>query len=131
MKLRFGRIIIAAFSAELLAIFTLVVFVFLFNPTSAESAQDFALRIGLLAGPVAGFFFTFLAAWWVAYPLKEQELLHGIVTGVAVALLDIAMLIASNAEFTPVFIVSNIGRVIAGTAGGWLATRSTRAPTTS
>lgn len=123
MKLRIGRVLIGAIAAEALAILTLVVIVFLFSPTSAESPQDFATRIGFVAGPVAGFVLTLLAAWWVARPLGENRLLHGIATGVVVALLDISMLVASDANFTPIFIVSNVGRVFAGTVGGWLASR--------
>jgi hypothetical protein len=48
---------------------------------------------------------------------------NGLVLGLAVAGIDIGLLVVSGAAFQPIFALSNIGRVIAGSAGGWIARR--------
>lgn len=129
MNFRIGRILLAAFGAEVMAILALVLIVFLFGPSDPDGAQDYAMRMGYWTGPIAGFLFTLLAAWWVARSLADGQLMHGIATGVAVAVIDIAILVASGTEFAPIFVISNTGRVIAGGIGGWLSSRAARSPT--
>lgn len=123
MKIKLGRILLAAVTAEVLAILALVVIVFIFGPPDPAEAQAYAERLGLWVGPIAGFVTCLLAGWWVAKILNDGHLLHGLLLGFAVALIDIALLFASGEPFMLIFAASNIGRVIAGGLGGWLASK--------
>ena len=123
MRIRIGRILVFAILAEILAVLTLVVIVALFGPSDPAAAQAYAERIGLWVGPIAGFLFTLAGGWWIARRLANSQVLNGFVLGVAVALIDISILLLSGAEFLPIFAISNIGRVIAGALGGWLASQ--------
>ena len=123
MRIRIGRILAVAILAEILAVLTLVVIVALFGPSEPTAAQAYAERIGFWVGPIAGFIFTLIGGWWVAKSLANSRLLNGFVLGVIVASIDISILVLSGAEFMPVFVISNIGRIIAGSLGGWLAGR--------
>lgn len=124
MKLRYGRVVIAAIGSEVMAVVALIVIVVTFGPSEPAAVQYYAARLGLWVGPTAGFLFTLLAAWWVARPLQQRQVLHGMLTGVATAFIDIAILVAGSTEFQWIFVASNAGRIIAGCAGGWLALRS-------
>ena len=123
MRIRPGRILIFEILAEILAVLTLVVIVALFGPSEPEAAQDYAERLGILVGPIAGFLFTLAGGWWIARRLAHSQVLNGLVLGMVVAIIDISILVLSGTEFQPVFAISNIGRIIAGTLGGWLASR--------
>lgn len=122
MEIAFVRIIIAAVVVEVLAIVTLVVIVAVRGPKESEAAQAYAERLGRVVGPVAGFVLTLIGGWWVAQGVAEGQLLHGGLTGVAVAAIDIAILLLSRAKFETILAVSNVGRVVAGLIGGALAT---------
>ncbi|NNG17838.1 MAG: hypothetical protein HKM89_15290 [Gemmatimonadales bacterium] len=124
MQIRFGRIIVAAIAVEVLAVLALILLVVVFGPSDPTAAEAYAERLGFWVGPIAGFVFCLLGGWWVAKGLSASHVLNGLVLGVTVAVIDIVILLASGAEFHPVFAVSNIGRVVAGTIGGWLAGRS-------
>ena len=123
MRIRIGRILAVAILAEILAVLTLVVIVTLFGPSEQAAAQAYAERLGFWVGPIAGFLFTLIGGWWVARSLANSRLLNGFVLGVVVAGIDISILVLSGADFMPVFAISNIGRIIAGSLGGWLAGR--------
>ena len=123
MHIRPGRILVVAILAETLAVLTLVLAVALFGPSEPSAAQAYAERIGLWVGPIAGFLFTMAGGWWVAKNLANSQVRSGFVLGVVVAIIDISILLLSGAEFLPIFAISNIGRVIAGSLGGWLASR--------
>ncbi len=119
-----GAIAIAAIAAEILAIVALVLIVALVGPAEPEAAQAYAERLGYWVGPIGGFAACVLAGWWVARGLAAAHILNGFILGAAVAAIDGSILVASGAAFEPVFAISNIGRVIAGSIGGWLASRS-------
>ena len=123
MRIRIGRILGFAILAEVLAVLTLVLIVALFGPSDPAEAQAYAERIGLWVGPIAGFLFTLAGGWWIARSLVNSQVLNGLVLGVVVAIIDISILLLSGAEFLPIFAISNIGRVIAGSLGGLLASR--------
>ena len=105
---------------------TLVLLVALLGPSDQAAAQAYAERLGYWVGPIAGFVFCLLGGWWVAKGLSGAHVLNGLILGAAVAAIDLAILLVSGAEFHPVFAVSNIGRVVAGSLGGSLAGRSGR-----
>ena len=123
MRIRIGRILVFAILAEILAVLTLVLIVALFGPPDPAAAQAYAERTGFWVGPLAGFAFTLMGGWWIARSLTNSQVLNGFALGVVVALIDISILVMSGAEFLPVFVYSNVGRIIAGSLGGWLAGR--------
>ena len=127
MRIRIGRILIAALLAEFLAVLVLVLIVAVAGPSEPAAAQAYAARLGYWVGPIAGFLFTMAGGWWVAKNLDEAHVLNGFVLGVAVAAIDVSILVLSGSGFKLIFAISNIGRVIAGTIGGWIAGRYRRA----
>ena len=129
MRIRVGRIIVFALLAEFLAVLALVLIVAVFGPADPDAAAAYAQQLGNWVGPIGGFVFTLLAAWWVARRLTDAQLLHGFLVGVAVAAIDVAILVLSAAEFQWLFVASNVGRIVAGTLGGWLAPSAANAQT--
>lgn len=123
MNIRIERILPTAFIVEALTVATLILVVALFGPAEQDAAQAYAKQLGFYIGPIGGFIFCLLGAWWVARKLTHAHILNGFILGLAVAIIDISILLASGPEFHPLFIISNIGRVVAGTLGGWFATQ--------
>ena len=123
MQIRINRIVIAAVAAEVLAVLALVLLVALFGPSDVAAAQAYAERLGYWVGPLAGFGFCLLGGFWVARGLHTAQVPNGFALGLVVAGIDIGILVVSGAAFQPIFAVSNIGRVIAGSVGGWIARR--------
>jgi hypothetical protein len=123
MKIRAGRIVIAALATEVVAILALFAIVALFGPNETTAAQQFAERIGFWFGPASGFVLCIGAAFWVTKGLTSGHVYQGVLLGIAAAAIDIILLVASGASFQPVFAISNAGRVGAGAIGGWLASR--------
>jgi hypothetical protein len=121
MQLRVGRIIIAAIAAPALTILSLVLVVALFGPADQAGAEAYAERLGYWVGPIGGFLFCLLGGIWVARGLRASRVLNGFVLGLVVAGIDVAILIAMGATFEPIFAISDIGKVIAGSLGGWIA----------
>jgi hypothetical protein len=122
--IRFGRITLATIAGELTPILLLVVVVLAYETRGVDAVtrQAFAERVGIWLGPIAGaiatFGFGFLAARGT-----DRPLLHGTIVGVAVALLDAAIIVASGATFMPVFAASWAGKILAGVVAGMLASR--------
>ena len=83
-------------------------------------------RLALWTGPAAGFLFCLLGAMWVLRGASAGHERNGLVLGIAVALVDLALLIASGAPFGALMIASVAGRIAGGYCGGLLAKR--RAP---
>ena len=125
MKNRWVRLIVAALLTELLTIVTLVIAVAVFGPSDSQEAQAFAQRHGYWIGPLAGFVFTAVGGWFVARAFDDNFLVNGFLLGLLVALIDVSIIVASGSSFDPIFVVSNIGRLIAGTLGGLFASRPT------
>ncbi len=124
MSVKVGRILIVAVAAEVAAVLILVLAVAIFGPRDPEGAAQYAQSLGMWLGPIAGFVMCVIGGWFVSKNLAEKHVLNGFVLGAAVAAIDVTILVAGGAEFQMVFVVSNIGRVVAGTLGGWLASRS-------
>jgi len=123
MKLRGGRILIAAIAAEVLSIFALVVLVIIFGPSDTAAAQTYAERLGFWVGPISGFLLCVGGGYWAGQGLTSRSVENGFAVGVVSALLDVTTVLVLGAQFQPIFVISNAGRVIAGTLGGWLAWR--------
>ncbi len=123
MRLWVGRIVMAAVAAEVLGVFALVVLVVLSGPDDQSQTQQFAERLGAWVGPLSGFLLCLLGGYWVARN-SGNPIRNGLCMGVAAALLDLAVALAIGATFAPLLFLSNAGRVIGGTVGGYIASRS-------
>lgn len=121
MNIRFGPVAIAAILAEILGILSLVLLVVAFRPSDQTEVQAFAERLGFYVGPISGFLFCLAGGYWVARRASSSFLANGLATGVAAAVLDILIAAVAGAPFHWILIVSNAGRIIAGTIGGLLA----------
>lgn len=121
MAIRTGRVVIAAIAAEVLAIVGLICIVAVWGPSEPDAARAFAQRVGFWFGPAAGFGLCLAAGWLVSRPLAQHQMLNGFALGATVAAIDAALILASAAPFHAIFVASNIGRMLAGTLGGWLA----------
>ena len=125
VSLRFGRIAIAAIVAEVIGVLALVVLVSIFGPSGGfAAAQPFAERLGSWVGPISGFLLCLLGGYWVARGAAPSYIQNGVGVGLAGAALDIGTAIALGAQFAPLLVFSNVGRVVGGTIGGWLAAGS-------
>jgi hypothetical protein len=122
------RIMLAAVVAEVVPILLLVLIVVVYgfvrqadSPTPAE----FAPRAGNWVGPIGGFLATLFAAWFVARRAAAQPITHGLAVGIGAAILDIILgiLLSGGEAAYAVFFLSNVGRITAGLAGGFLAAR--------
>jgi hypothetical protein len=126
MRIKAGRIAVAVLAAEIIGVFVLVVVVMVFGPKDGAEARTYAESLGLWVGPICGFTLCLAGAWWVAKPLSRAHVANGFVLGVAAATLDVLLLVVAGTPFKAVYAISNVGRVVAGTLGGWLALRRHR-----
>ena len=126
MSIRAGRIVIAAVATEVIAILGLIAVVASFGPNEMAAAQQFAERVGFWFGPLSAFVLCIAAAFWVTKGLAAGHVYQGALVGVAAALVDTILLVLSAAPFQPMFVLSNLGRVLAGAIGGLLASRTRR-----
>ena len=114
-----GRLAVAVIAAEAVPILVLVAVVALFGPSNQVDATAFAERAGQWVGPIAGSICTFAAAAWVTRARDGWSgATLGLLVGVLVAAIDVALLIAAGAAFQWLFLASNGLRVVAGTIGG-------------
>ncbi len=123
MKIRFGHIILAAIGVEVLAIVVLISIVAVFGPSNQAAAEEYAQKMGYWVGPIAGIVLCAVGGWWVAKEMHSSQVLNGFLVGCVVATIDASMLSMAGVEFQTIFVVSNVGKVIAGGVGGWLAAR--------
>ncbi len=126
MQLRFGRIAIAAIAAEVLGLASLILIVIVFGPAEEAAAQEYAERLGYWVGPISGFVFCWLGGFWVARGLDKSHISNGLVLGLVAAAIDLGIYVGIGGGFEAIIVVSNVGRVVAGTVGGWLAGRSSQ-----
>ena len=126
MSLRVGRLFVATPITELLAIVGMLV------PALAQfamlkatvTARMFEMQAtALWSAPVAGFLFCLLGGWWVARGASVAHERNGVVLGAAVAVIDLALLIVSDAPFGVLMASSAVSRVAGGYCGGMIAKR--------
>ena len=116
-SIRWGRVVLGGFLAELILVVLVIPIRVLGGPESA---------VTLVA--VAGSFFVFVpVAWWLCRSLA-RPVLHGALMGVAAAL--IYTLLAVIGQFAPdaqpiplIYYVAHVLKVAGGAAGGWFAVR--------
>ena len=131
MSLRIRRLALAAPFAELVAVamLTAVLPALLASGGGTLVYQIMqAQRLALWVAAIGGFLVCALAGWWVARLAPDAER-NGLALGVIVAVLDLALLIVSGAPFGALMLLSAIGRIAGGYAGGWWAGRRLSAPT--
>ena len=80
-------------------------------------------RLGRWVGPIGGTLCSFLAAFFVARPLTSGRITNGVAVGFFLAVLDVVLLVASQAPFQWLFVVSNLGKILAGYIGGVASSR--------
>jgi hypothetical protein len=122
--IRIGRIALATIAGELTPILLLVLVVLVYETRGVDpqTRQAFAERVGMWLGPIVGAIATFGFGFWAARG-TDRPLLHGTLVGIAVALLDAVLTMATGAKFIPLFAASWTGRLLAGVAAGLLAAR--------
>lgn len=117
-SIRWGRIVLGAFLAELI----LVVFVI---PIRALGGPESAVTVVA----VAGSFLVFVpVAWWL-FRSAPKPVLHGALMGVAAALMY-TLLVLVGQYFAPdsppipfIYYVAHVLKVAGGAVGGWFALR--------
>ena len=122
--IRIGRVTLATICSELAPILLLVVVVLIYETQGVDpqTRQAFAERVGMWLGPIAGAIATFGFALWAARG-TDRPRLHGTLVGVAVAVLDAVLTLATGAAFIPLFAASWMGRIVAGVTAGLIAAR--------
>ena len=128
---RFAHLVGLAVLIEAGAVLVLVVVVAVFGPSDPEGAQAFARRLGDWVGPIAGFVLCFGGGWFVSRRLTSGHVPRGLLLGALVAAIDIAILMASGSAFRWLFVVSNLGRLVASSLGGLVASRRLPVPQSS
>ncbi|MEO5722298.1 MAG: hypothetical protein ABIR71_12620 [Chthoniobacterales bacterium] len=91
-----------------------------------NEAQAYAEKLGRWVGPIGGAVFSFIGAFWIGRSVAGGRLAQGTLFGILVALVHVALLVAMQAPFQWLFVRSDAGKVAAGIAGGWCASRSRR-----
>jgi len=132
MRLPILWIVGLAIMVETTAIAILAVLVAIFGPhgpgaSESGAVQAFAEHLGQFVGPIASAVLCFLGAWWLARRAKQREVLCGFLLGAACVTIDLATLFPLGGKFGWLIAVSNTGRLIAGTLGGYVGSR-TRMP---
>jgi hypothetical protein len=130
MTLRVRRLIVAAPITELLAVLGMLVpGAILFGSLDATTTGRMVevQRLAVWTAPAAGFVFCLLGGWWVARRASNAHERNGLALGVAVALIELALLIASDAPFGLLFVSAIASRIAGGYSGGLLAKRRARA----
>jgi hypothetical protein len=113
-----ARLAFAGLAAEAIPILLLIGMVALFGPREPVAAQAYAEKMGRWVGPIAGTLACLAGARWAS---RDRPLFQGATVGLIAAAIDIALLVVSGAAFQWLFVLSNLGRVLAGLAGGALA----------
>ena len=121
MQVRWGRLVVGSVIAELTVIALLAVVVVIIGPHAPLADQVFAQNLGRWVGPIGGALVTFLGTLVIARPLSTDQVAHGLLLGGLLALLDITILVASRAPFEWIFVVSNLGKIVAGYLGAVIA----------
>jgi hypothetical protein len=124
---RWKRVAVAVLAGEMIPIVTLIAVVAVYGAfiraPGGESPEAFAERAGAWVGPVIGATCAFLLSQWAGHE-AARAVAQGALIGLSLAVVDVALLVASGAPFRPLFLYSNLGKIIAGTLGGLSAHRS-------
>ncbi len=125
--IRWGRIILAAFLAEVGVILIIGAVIlthrFWVAPSQSEAeARAFGEIAGYYAGPAGAALMTFLFVLWAGRKLNSDFVLHGVLIGVAGVLLTAGFIVVAKPEHRLMYVISYLLRIAAGYLGGvWVA----------
>ena len=132
-KFRWIRVLVAIVIAELLPILILVTIVAVYGAVSDQTQPDaitpeeFAPIAGNWVGPIGGFVATMLLSWWAGRVTPARGLSYGIAVGAGTALLDLSLALSmGGSAMLALLILSNCGRIVAGSLGGFVASLQLR-----
>jgi hypothetical protein len=126
MVLPFRRLLIAVPLSELLALTGMIApatITFMTLDATVTARITEMQSVALWAAPVAGFLFCLLGGWWVARGAVAGHERDGATLGIAVALIELVLLIASGAPFGVLYVTSIASRIAGGYCGGLIAKR--------
>jgi putative membrane protein (TIGR04086 family) len=120
-SIRWRRVLLAGFLAEVALIVVAVPLFFLPNSQTA-------LNLGV---PPASFAVLVLFGWWAARGAPRSRVLNGMLAGLAGVLLYLCLGVVSAlathrdpwASLTPAYILAHLLKLAGGAVGGWLAGR--------
>ncbi len=118
MRIRWLKLILTASVAEIAAVLLLICLVAVFGPNSEEAAQAYAVKLGWWVGPIAGALFSFIGAVWISRSVADGYVEHGALLGVLLTLVDVFLLVSMRTPFQWLFVISNVGKILAGILGG-------------
>jgi hypothetical protein len=120
-SIRWGRVVLGGFVAELILFLAVIPIYALGGPQSAVTVVA-----------VAGSFLVFLpVAWWLCRPVM-QPILHGSLMGAAAAAMYLLIqggtaLFVADAPAVPfIYYVAHVLKLAGGATGGWLAQQQRR-----
>jgi hypothetical protein len=129
-KFRWRRVLVAIFFAELLPILLLVaivmVYAFVSDQTQSDSMnpEEFAPIAGNWVGPIGGFFATMCLSIWAAWVVPKRAFSYGLAVGAGTAMLDFSLaVLVGGLAISPLLVLSNCGRILAGFLGGLVVSR--------
>jgi hypothetical protein len=119
--IRWLRVLLAGFLAEVALIAVAVPLYFLPNP---QTVLNFAI-------PPASFVVLVAFGWWAARGAPRSHILNGFLAGLAGVLLYLCLAIGGAAathrdlwaSMTPAYLLAHILKLAGGAVGGWLAGR--------
>ncbi|MBK0403259.1 TIGR04086 family membrane protein [Adhaeribacter sp. BT258] len=125
--IRLLRVAIAALIAELIPLIVLVaaitIYGYLMPGLDKSVYETFATQAAAYIGPVAGTLATLGMAFWAARKPENRRWLHGLLTGILVVILDLAIFATPKADFDLNDGLVLLAKFAAGLLGGYLAQR--------
>ena len=119
-SLRWGRIVLGGFLAELLLIIAVI-------PVYATEAGQTVLNVVAVAGSFVAFV---PVAWWLGRAIP-RPVLHGVLMGAFAAAVYTLMFFGgrwfdpSAPPMPAIYYLGHLLKLVGGATGGWLATRAT------
>ena len=123
-----GRVILGIIASEALPVLALVLVVGVYSAmrrADSPTPEEFAPIAGEWVGPIGGFLATLFFSRWAASRATVRPIAHGAAVGLGTAILDVSIgiMLGGAGAILLVFVVSNVGRIVAGFLGGWLGAR--------
>ncbi len=125
---RILRVLMAALMAEFIPLIILVAVLTVWGVSAAPGQgqavyEAFARQAGEYINPIVGPLAALAFGFWAARKPWHNHVLHGFLTGLLVAILDIIIMVLTSAEFDAIDIITLLAKIAAGTIGGYLAKR--------
>jgi len=124
MNIKYLQLVVAAFTIEIISVLVLAILIALFSPSDPELIQAFSENMVYWLGPIAGFLFCFSGAFLLTRNLSHSRIPNGILLGLLVAIIDINILLGSDSGFQIIYLVTNTGKIVAGTLGAYVAEKT-------